>query len=56
LYCILVGWIWGVDKAGDEISSQGKYPFKLLPVYAVLVKFVAPIAIIFIMLSGFGFI
>lgn len=55
-YCILVGWIWGVDKAGDEISSQGKYPFKLLPIYAVLVKFVAPIAIIFIMLSGFGFI
>lgn len=56
LYCILVGWIWGIDNADDEISSQGRYPFKLRGIYTVMVKFVAPIAIILIMLSGFGFI
>ncbi|MBE6034851.1 MAG: sodium-dependent transporter [Clostridiales bacterium] len=56
LYCILVGWIWGVDKASDEISSQGLYAFKLKGVYGILVKFVAPAAIILIMLSGLGFI
>lgn len=56
LYCILVGWVWGVDKASDEISSQGRYPFKLKGLYGILVKFVAPIAILFIMLSGFGIV
>ncbi|MGN0712103.1 MAG: sodium-dependent transporter [Anaerovoracaceae bacterium] len=55
-YCILVGWIWGVDKAADEISSQGKYPFTLKGIYGILVKFVAPAAIIVIILSGLGFI
>lgn len=56
LFCILVGWIWGVDKAADEISSHGRYPFKLKAAYTIMVKFVAPIAIILIMLSGFGII
>lgn len=56
LYCILVGWIWGIDNASDEISSQGRYPFKLRGIYSLLVKFVAPAAIIIIMLSGLGFI
>ncbi len=56
LYCVLVGWIWGVGNAADEISSQGKYPFALANVYSILVKFVAPAAIIIIMLAGFGFL
>jgi NSS family neurotransmitter:Na+ symporter len=56
LFCILVGWVWGVDKAADEISSHGRYPFKLKGIYTIMVKFVAPIAIILIMLGGFGII
>lgn len=56
LYCILVGWIWGIDKAADEISSQGRYTFKLKGIYGILVRYIAPIAIILIMLSGLGFI
>lgn len=56
LYCVLVGWVWGVDKAADEISSHGLYPFKIKGIYSILVKFVAPIAIGVIILSGFGFI
>lgn len=54
LMCIVVGWVWGIDKAAEEITSVGKYEFKLRSVYAVLVKFVAPIAILIIMLGGFG--
>ncbi|MEG1583429.1 MAG: sodium-dependent transporter [Anaerovorax sp.] len=53
-FCIFVGWFWGIDKACDEISSGGKYRFALRNVWIVLVKFVAPIAIILILLSGFG--
>ena len=54
-YCLFVGWVWGTKNAADEISSQGRYPFGLAGLYSVLVKFVAPVAIIIIMLSGFGF-
>jgi len=56
LFCILVGWVWGIDKASDEASSQGKYSFKLKGAYMIMVKFIAPIAILLIMLSGFGII
>ncbi len=56
LFCILVGWVWGVDKASNEVSSNNKYTFKLRGAYTVMVKFIAPIAIILIMLSGFGII
>lgn len=56
LFCILVGWVWGIDKATEEISSNGKFPFKLRGIYTIMVKFIAPIAIILIMLSGFGVI
>lgn len=53
-FCIFVGWFWGMDKAVDEITSGGKYRFALKNIWIVLVKFVAPIAIILIILSGFG--
>ena len=56
LFCIVVGWSWGIDKASDEITSHGKYAFKLKGIYTVMVKFIAPIAIILIMLGGFGII
>lgn len=56
LFCVLVGWVWGVDKASDEVTSNNKYTFKLRGFYTVMVKFIAPIAILLIMLSGFGII
>ncbi len=55
-FCIFLGWFWGIDKATEEISSNGKYAFALKPIYTILVKFIAPLAIIVILLSGFGII
>ncbi len=54
-FCIFVGWVWGIDNASAEVEKHGvKFPLK--KVWGFLVKFVAPTAIILIMLSGFGFI
>lgn len=53
LFCIFVGWFWGIDKAAAEVESHGN-TFKIKAVWAILVKFVAPIAIIAIMLGEFG--
>lgn len=52
--CIFVGWFWGVKNASEEITSNGMYSFGLRRVWSICIKFVAPIAIILIILSGFG--
>jgi len=48
--CIVIGHIVGCRFVSDEIESSGK--FRLKPVYPILVKWVAPIAIAAIMVSG----
>lgn len=52
---IFVGWIWGTEGAIKEATSEGKYKFALAPVWIVLLKFVAPIAIICIIVAGMVF-
>ena len=52
---LFVGWIWGTDNAIKEATSNGQYKFALAPVWAILVKFVAPIAIGAILVAGMVF-
>ncbi|MBU5590890.1 sodium-dependent transporter [Clostridium sp. MSJ-4] len=54
--CIFVGWIWGADKAVEEITSDGVYNFKFRYIYSILVRYIAPIAILFIFLYSLGII
>ncbi len=49
---IFVGWVWGVDNAVKEATSDGKFSFALAPLWKVLLKFVAPICIIVIIIAG----
>jgi len=49
---VFVGWIWGTDNAIKEATSEGKYKFALAPAWAFIVKFVAPIAILCIIVAG----
>jgi len=49
LICLFVGYVWGVKKAIQEISS-GNTRFKLKPLWVFSVKFLSPIAIIFILI------
>ena len=53
LTTVFVGWIWGTENAIKEATSNGKYKFALAPVWTILVKFIAPIAILCILVAGF---
>ncbi len=50
-YCIFVGWVWGPQKAVAEIEREG-VRFPLAKPWAVLVKYVAPSAIVVILFAG----
>lgn len=52
---LFVGWIWGTEASIREASSDGKYPFRLAPIYAFIVKIVDPIAIGAILIAGMVF-
>lgn len=48
-FCLFAGWAWGNEKASEEISSGGKYPFRFRGAWEFVVRFVAP-ALIFLIL------
>lgn len=57
--CILVGWVIGTKTIEDEITLNGE-KFKRLPIFRVMIKYIAPIFLIVILvfysLMQFGFI
>jgi NSS family neurotransmitter:Na+ symporter len=48
---IFVGWVWGVDKAIEELVHDHAW-FAVPKLWGFLVRYVAPIAIIVILLTG----
>lgn len=52
--CIVVGYIWGIDKAVEEITSGGNFSFKLHKVWSIMLRYVAPAALIIIFLDTLG--
>lgn len=51
--CIFAGWIWKPESAIAEIR-QNMVRFGLAPVYRVLVKYLAPLAILTILIMSFA--
>ena len=51
--CIFVGWVWKPESVIAEVRQSG-VPFKLAKVYKVLIKYVAPLAIITILVLCFA--
>lgn len=49
---IFVGWVWGTDKAVVEATNGGKIKFGLAKAWIIAIKYVAPIAIGYILISG----
>ena len=47
--CVFVGWVWKPENAVAEVEQCGT-KFKLVRIYSFLIKFVAPAAIIAILL------
>ena len=53
LLCLFVGWVWGADNAVAEIRRGA--PFRLGRVWAALVRWAAPLAILAILAGGVVF-
>jgi NSS family neurotransmitter:Na+ symporter len=49
LICVFVGYVWGIKKASKEIFS-GNPKFRLRPLWVFSLKFLSPLAIIFILI------
>lgn len=54
LVCIFVGWVWGAKNAISEITSNGLYTFKRKGLYNFIIKFLAPAAILIVLLNSTG--
>ena len=52
LMCILVGYVWGIQKLTAEISSNGMYKVKIARILGFILKFLAPAMILLIFISS----
>ena len=53
LTCILIGWVIKPKKIIKEITRNNE-PFRRQGIYVVMIKFIAPILLFFILLTNFG--
>ena len=51
LICIFVGWVWR-KGAKDEVTNNGTVPFKLYSAWLFICRFVAPIILIILLVTG----
>ncbi len=51
--CIFVGWVWKPQSAIAEIEQSG-VRFSLAKVYAVIIRYIAPLAILTILVMSFA--
>ena len=54
LIVVFIGWYYGRQRSGEELSADGTLKVKYLPLFIFIVKFVAPIAIALVFLNLFG--
>lgn len=52
LLCVFVGYIWGIRNVTEELSNKGTVSFKLRGVYSIIIKYVAPVAILIIFITS----
>jgi NSS family neurotransmitter:Na+ symporter len=50
--CLLAGWVWGAKNGVAEVEQGGKISFKLGGAWTVAVKYIAPAAIVIIIIFG----
>jgi NSS family neurotransmitter:Na+ symporter len=51
---IFIGWVWGVDKAGEEILHGSPTFAKTKKIWAFMIRYFIPIVIFLILLNLFG--
>ena len=53
MMCIVIGWFWKPENAVAEIESTPGYKFKLAVVWSWIIKILAPILLVFVLISQF---
>jgi NSS family neurotransmitter:Na+ symporter len=53
LLCILSGWVWGTKNSIQELCFGAPGFVRFAPVWALLIRYIAPVAIILVFLSLF---
>ena len=53
--CIFVGWVWKPEQAIKEVRQDGQFAFSLAPIWAFLIRFICPLAIIVILVTTLVF-
>lgn len=49
---IFVGWVMNKNDVRDELSNGGKLAVKWYPVYLILIRYLCPIAVLVVLISG----
>ena len=52
--CIFVGWVMKPSFFKNEISNYGQLPGKVAPALFILIRYIAPVLIMYIFLKGLG--
>jgi Na+-dependent transporters of the SNF family len=54
--CLFVGWKMKTMSVYSELSSGGRYPMGMFRIFMFIVKYVAPAAILLILLGAIGIV
>jgi neurotransmitter:Na+ symporter, NSS family len=54
IFAVFVGWVLGTDNVKDELSNRGILPVRYFPYYMFAVRFIVPVGVIIIFLTGIG--
>lgn len=54
--CILIGWIVKPETIIEEVEQGGKFRFRRELLYRVMMRFIAPILLAFLLLQAFGIV
>lgn len=54
MLCIVIGYVWKPEKVLKEITQDGKHPFLGKEIWPFLIKYLVPLAIVVILISGSG--
>ncbi|MBD3223858.1 MAG: sodium-dependent transporter [Caldithrix sp.] len=54
LLSIFIGWVWGADKAADEIARNSPFFAKTRSVWMFMIRYFIPLVIFLILLNVFG--
>ena len=53
---IIVGWIWGKENVKNAITNHGTLSNRVNNLWFILVRFVCPVLLLIVLLTGFGVI